>query len=255
MRDIGKNIRQLRVRKKMTQDELAEKLYVTRQTVSNYETGKSRPDIDMLENISAVLGTDLQTLIYGQTLNPEFRPLIIGFILVGIFGLLVALLSPIAAQIKQRLYMVGLEFFIYLAVKPMLFLASGWTLMQLLAMALQRKPLGRAWIRRVGVILMICLMIWLALSLLYTGFIILDEWLYANHLRGEWEEVWTETDGEPYLSKGWVSTPLPITQILGSIVDPVWIALYRARISYHALFLIFGAVLRLCGIPHKTKSE
>ena len=40
MRDIGKNIRDLRVKQKMTQDELAEKLFVTRQTVSNYETGK-----------------------------------------------------------------------------------------------------------------------------------------------------------------------------------------------------------------------
>ena len=37
MRDIGKNIRQLRTEKNMTQDELARKLFVTRQTVSNYE--------------------------------------------------------------------------------------------------------------------------------------------------------------------------------------------------------------------------
>ena len=37
MRDIGKNIRQLRTEMNMTQDELARKLFVTRQTVSNYE--------------------------------------------------------------------------------------------------------------------------------------------------------------------------------------------------------------------------
>ena len=48
MRDIGKNIRQLRIRRNMTQDDLARALFVTRQTVSNYETGKSRPDIEML---------------------------------------------------------------------------------------------------------------------------------------------------------------------------------------------------------------
>ena len=45
MRDIGKNIRLLRQQKIMTQDELAEALFVTRQTVSNYETGRSRPDV------------------------------------------------------------------------------------------------------------------------------------------------------------------------------------------------------------------
>lgn len=42
MRDIGKNIRTLREKKGMTQEELAQALFVTRQTVSNYETGRSR---------------------------------------------------------------------------------------------------------------------------------------------------------------------------------------------------------------------
>ena len=42
MRDIGKNIRSLRVKRNMSQDQLAEALHVTRQTVSNYETGVSQ---------------------------------------------------------------------------------------------------------------------------------------------------------------------------------------------------------------------
>lgn len=41
MRDIGKNIRDLRQQKHLTQKELAERLFVTRQTVSNYENGVS----------------------------------------------------------------------------------------------------------------------------------------------------------------------------------------------------------------------
>ena len=57
MRDISKNIKQLRIKKGMTQDELAEVLFVTRQTVSNYETGKSHPDVDMLVSIAAALWT------------------------------------------------------------------------------------------------------------------------------------------------------------------------------------------------------
>ena len=35
MRDIGKNIRDLRQQSRLTQDELAERLFVTRQTISN----------------------------------------------------------------------------------------------------------------------------------------------------------------------------------------------------------------------------
>ena len=41
MRDIGANIRRARVRRKLTQDELAQKVHTTRQTISNYETGGS----------------------------------------------------------------------------------------------------------------------------------------------------------------------------------------------------------------------
>ena len=65
MRDIGKNIRDIRKAKGMTQDGLAASLFVTRQTVSNYENGKSRPDLDMLLRISQVLQTDVNTIFYG----------------------------------------------------------------------------------------------------------------------------------------------------------------------------------------------
>lgn len=72
MRDIGKNIKLLRQEKNMTQDELAEALFVTRQTVSNYETGRSRPDVEMLTRIAEVLGVDANAVIYGPPV-PESR--------------------------------------------------------------------------------------------------------------------------------------------------------------------------------------
>ena len=71
MRDIGKNIKQLREENKLSQEHLAEKLYVTRQTVSNYETGRSRPDLEMLKKIAEVLDTDVNTVNYGQQPTPE----------------------------------------------------------------------------------------------------------------------------------------------------------------------------------------
>lgn len=42
MSNIGKNISKYRREKGMTQDQLAEKLHVTRQAVSNWETGVSQ---------------------------------------------------------------------------------------------------------------------------------------------------------------------------------------------------------------------
>lgn len=41
MSNIGKNINKYRREKEMTQDQLAERLHVTRQAVSNWETGGS----------------------------------------------------------------------------------------------------------------------------------------------------------------------------------------------------------------------
>ena len=65
MSKVGKNIRKQRIQQGMSQESLAEKLHVSRQTVSNYETGKSYPDIDMLVNIAEVLQVEIQVLIYG----------------------------------------------------------------------------------------------------------------------------------------------------------------------------------------------
>lgn len=74
-KSIGANIKQLRVQKNLSQEELASVLFVTRQTLSNYETGRSKPDIDMLQKISAALDTDLSCLLYGNSHTPEKKTL------------------------------------------------------------------------------------------------------------------------------------------------------------------------------------
>lgn len=68
MKDIGKNIKAIRRANGMTQNELAEALYVTRQTVSNYENSRSHPDLDMLLKIAEIFETDVNTVIYGPSL-------------------------------------------------------------------------------------------------------------------------------------------------------------------------------------------
>ena len=65
MSSVARNIRRLRINRKMTQEELAGKMYVTRQAVSNWETGKNQPDTDTLIALAEVFGTDANELIYG----------------------------------------------------------------------------------------------------------------------------------------------------------------------------------------------
>jgi len=68
MKDIGKNIKAIRRANGMTQNELADALYVTRQTVSNYENNRSHPDLDMLLKIAEIFEADVNTVIYGPSL-------------------------------------------------------------------------------------------------------------------------------------------------------------------------------------------
>ena len=83
MRDIGKNIKTVRQGKGMTQDAMAEALYVTRQTISNYENGRSRPDLDMLLRIAEVLGTDVNTILYGPPIPQSKKEIYKWLILSG----------------------------------------------------------------------------------------------------------------------------------------------------------------------------
>lgn len=66
MASVSKHIKHLRTAKHMTQEELAEKLFVTRQAVSAWETGKSLPDVETLERIAAALEADVAEVIYGS---------------------------------------------------------------------------------------------------------------------------------------------------------------------------------------------
>ena len=63
---IGKHIKQYREQKDMTQEALADRLSVTRQAVSNWECGKTQPDIETLHRIADVLDITVEELIYGE---------------------------------------------------------------------------------------------------------------------------------------------------------------------------------------------
>ncbi|GAE89777.1 helix-turn-helix domain-containing protein [Acetivibrio straminisolvens] len=64
--ELGKQIKKYRNDMSLTQDELAEKVYVSRQTISNWENGKSYPDINSLVLLSEVFGTSIDNLIKGD---------------------------------------------------------------------------------------------------------------------------------------------------------------------------------------------
>lgn len=67
MNIIGKNIRRQRTKKGLTQDQLAERLNVTRQAISNWETGKTQPDIETVTRLAEVFEISVEELIYEKS--------------------------------------------------------------------------------------------------------------------------------------------------------------------------------------------
>ena len=59
----GEQIRKLRISKGLTQEEVAEKLYVSRQAVSFWEIGKTMPSIDSCIILMDLFETDIETLL------------------------------------------------------------------------------------------------------------------------------------------------------------------------------------------------
>ena len=74
---VGSRIAEIRREKELSQEALAASLHVTRQTISNWESGKSLPDIEMLKSLAAVLSVPIEKLIYSEqdaaTRREDFR--------------------------------------------------------------------------------------------------------------------------------------------------------------------------------------
>ncbi|MFA5560731.1 MAG: helix-turn-helix domain-containing protein [Acholeplasmataceae bacterium] len=61
--ELGKKIAELRKEKNLTQSELADKLYVSYQAVSNWERGDSMPDITKLKEIANIFDVSIDALL------------------------------------------------------------------------------------------------------------------------------------------------------------------------------------------------
>ncbi|MDO5382251.1 MAG: helix-turn-helix domain-containing protein [Eubacteriales bacterium] len=64
--ELGKQIKKYRNELSLSQDALAEKIYVSRQTISNWENEKNYPDVNSLVLLSEVFNTSIDNLIKGD---------------------------------------------------------------------------------------------------------------------------------------------------------------------------------------------
>ena len=167
MREIGKNIKYIREAKQMTQDDLAAKLFVSRQTISNYETGRTKPDIDMLTKMSSALETDIHVFIYGP---PKILTRSRSIKRLCVFGIISVLMiignycfSGWAIQTKTTNYDLTPTYLLNIIYKPIMFCVIGYTIMQYLGTFHKIRPLKDTGAQRVKkctfVIILIYIMI------------------------------------------------------------------------------------------------
>lgn len=68
---LGKRIREEREKRNWSQNDLAEKLKVSRQSISKWEIGSAYPDLERLIQISEIFDTSLDSLVLGTVKNKE----------------------------------------------------------------------------------------------------------------------------------------------------------------------------------------
>ena len=64
--EIGKQIKKYRSEMEVSQEELAERIFVSRQTISNWENDKNYPDLKSLLLLSSLFGVSLDILVKGD---------------------------------------------------------------------------------------------------------------------------------------------------------------------------------------------
>jgi len=247
MRDIGKNIRAMRIKRNMTQDEMAERLFVTRQTVSNYETGRSRPDVDMLASMAELLDTDINALIYGEKKEKikykEKKQLEFSIITTALLALFYFILLGPAKRLHYNEYILGPLLFLQFVVLPVCYVLSAWTVMKLLGFLTGAKPLQLRWNRyiRIGVYALLLLYFALMLPTVYHGIKSIMVNAYVDSIRDDMLLYVFSS------SSGFALSPKWLSRIFGDL----W--LFISDRTY--VFLLFGLMLWLFDFPQKKEKN
>jgi len=102
---IHENLRQLRLLRGLTQEQVAGQLNMTRQALSSYESGRTRPDVDTLLKLADIYGTDLETILYGADRQLVWRRR------VGKAAKGLRFLLPVLSTLYSGLYWISKIFF------------------------------------------------------------------------------------------------------------------------------------------------
>ncbi len=145
MSEISKNIQNIRFQKGMSQEELAEKLSVSPQTVFEYESGESEPSIDTLLQIAKILNTDVNSLVYEAKDASAIRKKRLKSLFLLVFTLLLGIISFRLSSFlqiwTQNTLKTGPLFLFHMLILPTYGVLAGYTVMSASGCFLHTTPL------------------------------------------------------------------------------------------------------------------
>ncbi|WP_455137935.1 helix-turn-helix transcriptional regulator [Thermophilibacter sp.] len=104
--EVGRHIRELRGRFGLSQDDLAARVYVSRQTISSWENARTYPDLQSLVLLARIFGVTVDSLIEGdvetmtKTVDADVRTMRhMSLTMTGFLALMVAALAWLALQL------------------------------------------------------------------------------------------------------------------------------------------------------------
>ncbi len=134
MQKLNKNIKEFRISKGYTQAELAEKLHISKQAVSKWETGRGLPDISLIQDISLIFGVSPDVLISGKKYH-RFLFLCLILILIAVVLISFPLIMTYQKMLFTEVYLFSLSDYEALW-WGLTFIAGSLTLMEMTCLLL-----------------------------------------------------------------------------------------------------------------------
>ena len=245
MAEVGKNIKKIRKEKNLTQDDLAERLYCTRQTISNYENGKSEPNIALLVEIAKVLEVEVNDLIYGpkKKENRRGQKIRSAAAFAAACTLLVAIeiLTPCAKQYGWKNFEIAPLYLLRYVLRPLVLALFGWGI----AEAAEAFAGIRLWEGRTERTVKAVRIVFCIAAVILTAFAVLALWTAVDLMYIWWLSERTlkvqgsfDSSAAPHLMPGQLQNLFLRLNVFG-------------RLGGGALFL--GAALGFCNVKKEVR--
>lgn len=102
-KNIGENLKKLRIERNLSQYQLAEKLFVNRSSVANWESGRRIPDLILLSRIASIFNVDINMLTETAVLPADSYEVIV----IDDEKILLAGAIPILAEVMPNATITG----------------------------------------------------------------------------------------------------------------------------------------------------